>query len=133
MDLFTSKRNVKEGAFKVPFYRPPTVLSVTKESISKHIRLKPTMLYLRVMRLEQNNISEIICNPSYKASYVLHDFHDFVSKSLPAQVSHKSSDVDKGLTLNIHYVKGIIPSTHLRVACCLQVDQDILSQEDGNL
>lgn len=59
IDLFTTKRSVKEGAFKVPFYRPPTELNVTKESIGKHIRINPTMMYMRVMRLEPGSISEI--------------------------------------------------------------------------
>lgn len=45
IDLFTSKRKTKEGAFKVPFYRPPTVLSVTKETINRYIRISPTLLY----------------------------------------------------------------------------------------
>lgn len=60
IDIFNSKRGLKEGAFRVPFYRPPTALSVTKEAIGKYMRITPTLLYLRVMRLEANPISEIL-------------------------------------------------------------------------
>ena len=131
IDLFTVKRGIKEGAFKVPFYRPPTNLSVSKENIGKYIRITPTMLYLRVMKLEPSNISEILWNPSYKDSYVIHDFHDFIPRKLFDDENNEKQN--KGLNIHIHYVKGIIPNTHVRVAWWLQVGQDILSQDNGSL
>lgn len=38
-----------------------------------------------------------------------------------------------GINITVHYVKGIVPKTHLRVACCLQVGQDILRVDSNNL
>ena len=65
--------------------------------------------------MEASSISDIRCNPSYKSSYVLHDFHDFVSKDVFDAGMNKGPK-NAGLTLTVHYVKGIIPNTHLRVA-----------------
>jgi hypothetical protein len=153
IDLFNTKRGLKEGAFKVPFYRPPTALSVTKESIGNYIRISPTLLYMRIMRLDPTAISDIICNPAYKEKYVIHDFHDFTIKPIHAiegdrnkglnannfrnsasrSLNEPKGDKSKGLNITVHYVKGVIPNTHVRVACCLQVGQDILRVDSENL
>ena len=153
IDLFTPKRRLKEGAFKVPFYTPPTALSVTKQSISKFDQIEPTMLYVRVMKQGESKISEIICNISYKSSYVLHDIHDFehvpVIRQKPRrrEISTEEQKRSKDKVeekrkppkpmdhtkVHIHYVKGIVPDTHLRVAWCLQVGDEIIAQDNGSL
>lgn len=45
----------------------------------------------------------------------MHDFHDFASKDV-FDAGNKRGFRNRGLNITIHYVKGIIPNTHLRVA-----------------
>ncbi len=126
INLFNQRQSLIEGAYWVPLYYPPTKLDARYTEMLKHKRMKFPQMYLRVMRPEPNRFSAIIGNPSYKNAYVKCNIHD-------AKGPRMEEHMPKGIAIAVHSIKGYKPDNHVRIACAIQMGQDILMQDTGQL
>jgi len=65
LDLFNFKNELKRGTYKVPIYKPPTIINLDPRDIPQLERIKDTMVWMRVSHPREDEINDVRCEPSY--------------------------------------------------------------------
>jgi hypothetical protein len=134
IDLFSYKHDLKRGTYKVPIYKPPTVINLDVRDIPNLDRIPDTMVWMRIAFPKADEFSEIRCDPSFYHIYYIPEIHNFAPKiDMYVKPERDPDYVCEGITCYVHFAKGIQASRHVRVAACIQLGKDIVVQENGNL
>lgn len=134
IDLFSYKHDLKRGTYKVPIYKPPTIINLDVRDIPHLDRIPDTMVWLRVAFPKEDEFSEIRCDPSYYHIYYIPEIHNFAPKIDMYVKPERDPDYTcEGITVYVHFCKGYQASRHVRVAACIQLGKDIVIQENGGL
>ena len=118
---------VHKGHFKLPLFKPPLVMNLDMRDLYSLARLE-SHLWLR------------LGGPSDDFDQADHSHHSRYhlpppyTLAAPADVSTAGYDPNyrcEGVDLHLHWAKGYRHLRHVRVAACLQLGKEIVSQGTG--
>jgi len=134
IDMFSYKHDLKRGTYKVPIYKPPTIVNLDVRDIPNLERIPDTMVWMRIAFPKEDEYSEIRCDPSVYHIYYIPEIHNFAPKVDMYVKPEKDPDyLCEGITVYCHYAKGLQAARHVRVATCIQLGKNIVAMENGNL
>ena len=134
IDLFSFKHDLKKGTYKIPLYKPPTIINLDVRDLPHIERLPDTMVWTRIAFPKEDDLSEIRCDPSHYHTYYLPEIHNFAPKvEMYVKPERDPNYVCDGIHCFVHTVTGFAPERHIRVAICLQMGKDVVVQKDGGL
>ena len=134
LDIFNFKHNLKRGTYKVPIYKPPTIINLDFRDLPNLERIPDTMIWMRVAYPKDDEFSEIRCDPSHYHMYTIPEIHNFAPKiDMFVKPERDPYYICDGITAFVHYCKGYQAFRHVRVALCIQLGKDIVIQENGGL
>lgn len=134
IDLFNFKNDLKRGTYKVPIYKPPTIINLDVRDIPQLERIKDTMVWMRIAMPKDDEFNDIRCEPAYYHIYYVPEIHNIAPKvEMFVKPERDSSYFCDGINVIIHWVKSHTHSRHMRVACAMQLAKDIVVQDNGHL
>lgn len=134
MDLFNFKNDLKRGTYKLPLYKPPTIINIDTRDIPSLERIKDTMIWMRVAHPRDDELNDVRCEPAYYHLYYVPEVHNIAPKiAMQIQPKRDPTYICDGIQFFIHWVKGYQNKRHVRVAVAMQLHKDIMIQENGHL
>jgi hypothetical protein len=134
IDLFSYKHDLKRGTYKVPIYKPPTIINLDVRDIAHLERIPDTMIWMRVAFPKEDEYSEIRCDPSFYHIYYIPEIHNFAPKiDMYVKPERDPGYNCEGISVYVHFAKGFKASRHVRVAVCIQLGKNIVVMENGHL
>jgi hypothetical protein len=107
LDLFNFKNDLKRGTYKLPLYKPPTIINLDVRDIPKLDRIKDTMLWMRVAHPKDDEINEVRCEPAYYHIYYVPEIHNIAPKTeMQLKLQRDPTYHCEGVQVFIHWVKG---------------------------
>lgn len=68
--------DLKRGTYKLPIYKPPTIINIDPRDVANLDRIKDTMVWMRIAHPRNDEINEIRCEPSYYHLYYVPEIHN---------------------------------------------------------
>jgi len=134
IDLYSYKHDLKRGKYKVPIYKPPTIINLDVRDIPQLERIPDTMIWMRIAFPKEDELSEIRCDPAYYHIYSVPEIHNFAPKiDMYVKPERDPDYLCEGLSCFVHFAKGFQAARHVRVAVCIQLGKDIVMMENGGL
>ena len=117
LELFNYKHDLKRGTYKVPIYRPPTIINIDTRDISTLDRISDTMAWIRITHPQNDEFSEVRCDPSYYHVYTIPEIHNFAAKIETFVKPEKDPNYRcEGVHAFFHWADGFSPDRHIRIA-----------------
>jgi hypothetical protein len=127
LDLFNFKTELKRGTYKIPLYKPPTIINMDPRDIPQLERIKDTMVWLRIAHPREDEINEVRCEPSYYHIYYVPEIHNIAPKvEMYTKPERDPTYHCEGVQMFMHYAKGWENVRHMRISIAMQVGKDIL-------
>lgn len=134
IDLYSYKHDLKRGTYKVPIYKPPTIVNLDVRDIPALDRIPDTMVWMRIAFPKEDEYSEIRCDPSVYHIYYIPEIHNFAPKiDMYVKPERDPNYICEGINVFVHFAKGIQAARHVRVATCIQLGKNIIQMENGAL
>ena len=117
VDLFNFKHDLKRGVYKVPIYKPPTLINLDFRDLANLERIPDTMVWLRITFPKEDEYSEIRCDPSHYHMYTIPEIHNFAPEiDMYVKPERDPYYICDGITAFVHYCDGYAANKTVRVA-----------------
>ena len=134
IDIFNFRHKLKRGTYKVPLYKPPTIINLDFRDLPNLECIPDTMVWMKVAYPKDDEFSEIRCDPSHYHMYTIPEIHNFAPKiDMFVKPERDPYYICDSIIAFVHYCKGYQALRHVRVALCIQLGKDIVIQKNGGL